>query len=517
MPTCPLLADRWAPVKSGLLEQASAFLDELGALASQADFVGQRVLEMRVWTTLVAFGATLLSQLLSLACLAQTVQHPAFDPHRCRLRADRGYRRLIQSTLGALHVLTGAFRDANGRTVNPGRGTVLPEHARVRATDLLVEWSSRLGAEMPFRNAQDALAFFTHGAVTIEDNTLQRQAQLAGALVTRRDCFRTPQDIARVLRDKATRDTQTGRPLLYASTDAHALRRYVDDTCNAPWKMINGVRVWCIDAKTGRIIHLGGDYTWGDADTLEELFRDLRDEGWLPADGRLGDLEVQVVVPLDGQDWLRDRWKPYLPKDTQFILDFYHVLQNVAAFLSALYGVGSKKAKRALTRVFRILAGRRRPPRRTRKKRGGTRKRRARHRRRRVTLSTCDGGAGFELIQWLLENHEATAIAKDLEDEFDVLVAYIDRNVPRLDFPTYQRRGLQIGSGAMESLHRQASQVRLKRPGARWLPQNALGILRLRLMALAGRWEAFWAAPGRCRMLHTPSPDCSPMKQLHAA
>ncbi len=514
MPTCPLLADRWAAVKADLLDELSDALDALAETAFSADFAGQRVLESGVWSRLLQTGRVLLGQLLSLACLAQTARHPAFLHERTPLRVDASYRTSLQSTLGPIVVFLCAFRDPAGKTLTPARGVVMPRRASVRATELLVEWSSRIGAELPFRAGQQALSFFTHDAVHIEDTTLQRQAQLAGRLVSRQDCFRSKEDIEKLLRNRATRDSSTGRPLVYLSSDAHALRRYVDDSCHAPWKMINGIRMWCVDRRSGATLHLGGEYTWGEAEALEGVFKGLQSDGFVPADSRFGDVEAQFVLVLDGADWLRDRWKPHLPEDTVYILDFFHVQQNVAAVVAAVYGQGSKLARSRLARVFRILAGRRRPPKASRSARKGqSKKRRRRRRRRAIRLSAHQGGAGMELVDWLADTLKADADAAGELDALDKLLAYLERNADRLDFPSYQRRNYQIGSGAMESFHRQASQLRLKRPGARWLPENALGILRLRLMTLAGRWEHFWAAPGRALGLHERKTHCTPRKE----
>ena len=47
-----------------------------------------------------------------------------------------------------------------------------------------------------------------------------------------------------------------------AAIRPEALRRRVLD---APWKMINGIRMWCMDRRSGPVIHLGGEYTWATA------------------------------------------------------------------------------------------------------------------------------------------------------------------------------------------------------------------------------------------------------------
>ena len=50
-----------------------------------------------------------------------------------------------------------------------------------------------------------------------------------------------------------------------------------------------------------------------------------------------------------------------------------------------------------------------------------------------------------------------------------------------------------MGSGAMESIHRNGSQQRLKLPGARWTQDTAQALLHLRMMRIAGRWDDFWS------------------------
>ncbi|MCU0690504.1 MAG: hypothetical protein MUF54_03805, partial [Polyangiaceae bacterium] len=49
--------------------------------------------------------------------------------------------------------------------------------------------------------------------------------------------------------------------------------------------------------------------------------------------------------------------------------------------------------------------------------------------------------------------------------------------------------------GAMESLHRNGSQQRLKIPGARWQAHTPHAILQLRMLQLSGRWDQYWQQP----------------------
>jgi hypothetical protein len=68
-------------------------------------------------------------------------------------------------------------------------------------------------------------------------------------------------------------------------------------------------------------------------------------------------------------------------------------------------------------------------------------------------------------------------------------------NQDRIAYTTYLAQGYQIGSGAMESLHRTGSQHRLKLPGASWLPHTSQAIFNIRMMRMAGNEEHFWNQP----------------------
>ena len=72
---------------------------------------------------------------------------------------------------------------------------------------------------------------------------------------------------------------------------------------------------------------------------------------------------------------------------------------------------------------------------------------------------------------------------------------YITKNMYRSDYASYRARGFQIGSGSMESFHRTGSQERLKRAGARWLPETLEAMFRLRMLEIVGRWNEWWSQP----------------------
>ena len=47
----------------------------------------------------------------------------------------------------------------------------------------------------------------------------------------------------------------------------------------------------------------------------------------------------------------------------------------------------------------------------------------------------------------------------------------------------------------MESLHRTASQTRLKVAGIRCLAETSQAVFNLRMLRLCGRWDEFWQQP----------------------
>ncbi len=469
-------------VKPLLLASFSELLDSTFA----AEPATGREAEEGVWRVLLALGRELLGAMLTMLC-RQAFEVASAEQEGVRLRLDRDYWLTQSTTLGRVSVPVFAYRDADGKTHAPARQEVFPLHPQVRSSELLLQWEAQLGSQLPFRQAEEALAFFSHGAAQVEDNTIARHVAAIGAIVGPADTYRPPDDVARLLRDCATADAKTGKPLLYLSTDAHALRRYVDDSFTAAWKMANGIRMWCVHKDTGDIIHLGGEYTWGDCRAVAVAFQRIV-ATLIPT----GDAAPQTVFIADGMPWIRDHVVPVLPEDTVLVLDFFHVLEHLAEHARVRFGANSKAGKAWYRKAKAALLGKRDYQRRKQTKRKGQKKgKRSARRKKTVHLSDHQHGAGEAFARTLLAEGDLGAA----NDSHDALVHYIGVNADRMDYPTYRQRGIHIGSGAMESLHRTASQMRLKLAGAKWLPETALAILNLRLMNLAGRWDGFWNGP----------------------
>ena len=174
---------------------------------------------------------------------------------------------------------------------------------------------------------------------------------------------------------------------------------------------------------------------------------------------RLGAAAAQVVVFLaDGAPWIWDRldWVRQRvglkEKQTVRVLDWCHAVHHVSLALAAL---GLKDAERH--RLYQ------------------------------------------QLRKWLRAGQTGKVIAQlsvlawELPEEAPVWteIAYLEKHqlADHLDYQTFRRRGLPIGSGAIESAVRRIINLRLKGNGLLWLEENAEAVLVMRAAVLTQRWQ----------------------------
>lgn len=457
--------------------------------------------ERAVWALLLEFGRRLLGALLGLSCCARA---RAYADERLepgwRFRLDAAYDATLSTTLGTVvfpwFAIRFTGRDGRQRTCNPAQKQLMPYYRRCRSSPGLLQWECAVGAREPFRQAQASLTRFTHGAVTLEDSTIARHTVAIGQSVDRSWLYRDRADIQHVVLERATRCRQTGRPLVYLSSDAHAVRRYVDETWVAQWKMLNGLRAWCIDRDSGELIHLGGEYTWGDCREVSRALRAAVDAGYLPADGDFGGPERALYIWLsDGMPWFDDYLLPLFEPDALVVvLDAYHVLERARTFATKVHRASKRSATRLYDRLAALVVGTVPKDERATRHRGGPRKGTPPAPNPEPTYPDHHGYLDHAaMLIDAVRSVPATRTARvAARTEFD---NYLTANAHRIDYAEYRRRGIAIGSGPMESLHRTASQARLKIPGARWTVTTSHAILNLRLLELVGKTERFWSQP----------------------
>lgn len=482
-------------------ELIAAFGRVIDWIFAMPDSTSMRELEIAVKQGTTVAGGLLFGAALGRRCRAAALADIArrgVGGDDWRFRLDDDYCVSLATTFGRVRVPLFAWRDGSGErqvTRTPAVGTVLSLHPRCRSSELLLEHECRAGMEAPYRRAAETLAFYSHGAVEIEDTSIARHLANVATLVDRSWQYKSPAEIVSILETRATR-CREGMPILYASTDACALRRFVDETTAAVWKMANGIRLWCTDARTGDTIHLGGEYTWGDCIEVQAAFQDLHRLGVLPRDGRYENLKVRIVVASDGQPWIHDRIVPWFPGAVA-ILDPWHVIERLSADAKAMFGEYGQRVRSFQKYSVETLLGKvERSSEEPKSRRGRRNKRRTEARP--LPAGPCPKDDGPER---LLGHVRTMRVPKGAEDVRARLVGFLENNLDRMRYRVFRWRGFLIGSGAMESLHRTAVQCRVKLPGCRWLPETAAGIFKVRMMAAAGRWEEFWTQPGLTQQL----------------
>jgi hypothetical protein len=181
----------------------------------------------------------------------------------------------------------------------------------------------------------------------------------------------------------------------------------------------------------------------GNADTIYAgLYAQLRELGWVGA-------HTVVVIVGDGAEWIWNRTKMFVRRCE--ILDFWHALEHAWGVARLLYGEESLLAGRWVHRIAEDLRA----------------------------------GKVKEVIARLQRMRPKTP---ELREKLQGLIAYYSANVERMRYDEYLRLGYGIGSGAVESAHKQVVHARFRQAGMRWSEAGARRLLALRLLLLNDQW-----------------------------
>jgi hypothetical protein len=181
----------------------------------------------------------------------------------------------------------------------------------------------------------------------------------------------------------------------------------------------------------------------GDADAIfSRLYAQLRELGWLGA-------HTVVVIVGDGAEWIWNRATLFVRRCE--ILDFWHALEHAWVFARLRYGEGSQQADRWVHQIAEDLRA----------------------------------GKVEEVIARLQRLRPKTA---ELRESLQALIRYYRDNAQRMHYDEYLRLGYGIGSGVVESAHKQVVHARLRQAGMRWSAAGARRLLALRLLLLNDNW-----------------------------
>jgi hypothetical protein len=182
----------------------------------------------------------------------------------------------------------------------------------------------------------------------------------------------------------------------------------------------------------------------GDADDIfRHLYAQLRELGWLDT------ANTMVVIVGDGAEWIWNRTQMFVRRCE--ILDFWHALEHAWGFARLNYGEGSQQADRWIHQIAEDLRA----------------------------------GKVNEVIARLQRMRPKTP---ELRSKLQGLIAYYSEHAGRMRYDEYLRLGYGIGSGAVESAHKQVIQARFRQAGMRWSEAGARRLLALRLLLLNDTW-----------------------------
>ena len=178
---------------------------------------------------------------------------------------------------------------------------------------------------------------------------------------------------------------------------------------------------------------------------------------WASALGYQVDRAQELVFVCDGATWIWKLVEQYFPDAVQ-IVDWYHACGYLTEIANSAYGEQDA--------VQDWLE---------------------------CTQSVLWKGE-LDTVLALCREHETHPQAKEAAAK---AITYYLNNRERMDYPTYRERGYFCGSGTVESACKQIVTARLKKSGARWLPENATLIAKARAAYLSGgqHWQSLFDLP----------------------
>ena len=182
----------------------------------------------------------------------------------------------------------------------------------------------------------------------------------------------------------------------------------------------------------------------GNADDIyNRVWAQLQELGWLGA-------KTVVVIIGDGAEWIWNRVQMFSSHCE--ILDFWHAVEYAWEFARVRYGEGSPKADRWAHQIAKELR------------------------------------AG-KVEQVIAHLKRLNPTIPQVREKLDDLIRYYSENAQRMHYDVYISLGYGIGSGAVESAHKQVVHARLRQAGMRWSELGARNLLALRLLLLNNDWQ----------------------------
>lgn len=188
--------------------------------------------------------------------------------------------------------------------------------------------------------------------------------------------------------------------------------------------------------------------TRGNHQEAGRVMRRLAGEIDLPeADDKVGN--------VDGSPWIRNQMERQSLHLDAIGLDFYHLAENVHKARRRVYGEECETGKKWAADLLHVFKHEGYEP------------------------------AWESLLAW------RNALRGNKRQAADTLLNYVSDRREMIQYPTFQAKGWQIGSGPTEATCKTLT-MRLKGSGMRWDSGNAEAIMALEALSQSGLWKLYW-------------------------
>jgi hypothetical protein len=305
------------------------------------------------------------------------------------------------------------------------------------------------GVLLPFSDAaEDLLRRFA--SVRLSASTVLRCTEAAG------ERLRAQQKQGRMVQPTQpepgwTAARKEGQPVAYVGLDAFSVPMQGPGAGPAEHRMLYTALLYTPDKEHTRYLV---DFE------LDALAEQVRSQARACGVAAVQDL----IAVTDGGNGLEEALQRHLAENLTTVLDWYHAAEHLCDFAGVRYAQ-DEVARAAWAHEAKGI------------------------------LYEHGGAALLAHLQALVLPPGTRA---EVREELRKLIGYFENNRHRTDYPTYRRRGWDIGSGPTEAGCKIIGE-RLKGSGMRWVEDGAATVGALRALYVSGGklWDGFWAQPYR--------------------
>jgi Uncharacterised protein family (UPF0236) len=179
----------------------------------------------------------------------------------------------------------------------------------------------------------------------------------------------------------------------------------------------------------------------------------------------LGIAQVSDLIAVtDGGNGLEEALQRHLAENLTMILDWYHAAEHLCDFAKVWHAHDDEARTQWQQEAKGILYEQ----------------------------------GGEALLAYLGTIALPSSASAELREELRKLIGYFENNRHRTDYPSYRKKGWDIGSGPTEAGCKIIGE-RLKGSGMRWVEEGAATVAALRALYVSGGnlWDGFWSQPHR--------------------